>query len=164
MNGVGAPVQLAKPRKSAAMSFSFLARDAGRVHVCGHRGYSLVCPENTMPAMAAAKASGATTIEIDVVLTADGEPVVIHDRTLDRTTNGHGFAADLSLEQIRSLDAGAGFNARFAGTRVPTLAEAVDWAKREEMGVFVEIKEAGAAGPRRRPSGCIARSDGCLRP
>ena len=52
------------------------------------------------------------------------------------------FAADLSLEQIRSLDAGTGFNARFAGTRVPTLAEAVDWAKREEMGVFVEIKEA----------------------
>ncbi len=124
------------------MSFSFFAREAGRVHVCGHRGYSLVCPENTMPAMAAAKASGATTIEIDVVLTADGEPIVLHDRTLNRTTNGHGFAADLNLEQIRSLDAGAGFNARFAGTRVPTLAEAVDWAKREEMGVFVEIKEA----------------------
>ena len=124
------------------MSFSFLAREAGRVHVCGHRGYSLVCPENTMPALAAAKAWGATTIEIDVVLTADGEPIVLHDRTLDRTTNGHGFAADLNLEQIRSLDAGAGFNPRFAGTHVPTLAEAVDWAKREEMGIFVEIKEA----------------------
>jgi len=124
------------------MSFSFLAREAGRVHVCGHRGYSLVCPENTMPALAAAKAWGATTIEIDVVLTADGEPIVLHDRTLDRTTNGHGFAADLNLEQIRSLDAGAGFDPRFAGTRVPTLAEAVDWAKREEMGIFVEIKEA----------------------
>jgi len=124
------------------MSFSFLARDAGRVHVRGHRGYSLACPENTMPALAAAKAWGATTIEIDVVLTADGEPIVLHDRTLDRTTNGHGFAADLNLERIRSLDAGAGFNPRFAGTHVPTLAEAVDWAKHEEMGIFVEIKEA----------------------
>src|SRR5262250_3076843 len=124
------------------MAFSFLARQTGRVHVCGHRGYSRCYPENTMPAFEAAKACGATTVEADIVVTADAEPIVLHDRTLDRTTNGHGFAADLSLEQIRSLDAGAGFNARFAGTRVPTLAEAVDWAKREEVGVFVEIKEA----------------------
>jgi glycerophosphoryl diester phosphodiesterase len=124
------------------MPFSFLAREAGRVHVCGHRGYSLHYPENTLPAFAAAKAWGATTIEIDVVLTADGEPIVLHDRMLDRTTDGHGFAADLGLEQIRSLDAGAGFDTRFAGTRVPTFAEVVDWAKREEMGMFVEIKEA----------------------
>jgi len=123
------------------MPFSFLAREAGRVHVCGHRGYSLQYPENTLPAFAAAKAWGATTIEIDVVLTAEGEPIVLHDRTLDRTTNGHGFAADLGLEQIRRLDAGAGFDARFAGTQVPTLAEALDWARREEIGVFVEIKE-----------------------
>ena len=93
-----------------------------------------------MPAFAAAKSWGATTIEIDIVLTAEGEPIVLHDRILDRTTNGHGFAADLGLAQIRSLDAGAGFDARFAGTRVPTVAEALDWARREEMGVFVEIK------------------------
>ena len=121
---------------------SFLAREAGRVHVCGHRGYSLHYPENTLPAFAAAKAWGATAIEIDVVLSAEGEPIVLHDRTLDRTTDGHGFAADFALEQIRGLDAGTGFDMRFAGTRVPTLEEAVDWAAREEMGVFVEIKEA----------------------
>ena len=121
--------------------FSFRAREAGRVHVCGHRGYSLHYPENTLPAFAAAKASGATTIEIDVVLTAEGGPIVLHDRTVDRTTDGHGFAADLRLEQIRSLDARAGFDARFAGIRVPALAEVVDWAKREEIGIFLEIKE-----------------------
>jgi glycerophosphoryl diester phosphodiesterase len=124
------------------MAFSFLAREAGRVHVCGHRGYSLHNPENTLPAFAAAKACGATTIEIDVVLTAEGEPIVLHDRTLDRTTDGHGFAADFALELIRSLDAGARFNPRFAGTRVPALAEVVDWAAAEEMGIFLEIKEA----------------------
>ena len=124
------------------MPFSFLAREAGRVHVCGHRGYSLRYPENTLPAFEAAKAWGATTVEIDVVLTADGEPIVLHDRTLDRTTDGHGFAADLGLERIRSLDAGAGFNSRFAQTRVPTLAEVVHWAEPEEMGIFLEIKEA----------------------
>ncbi|MBV8088632.1 MAG: glycerophosphodiester phosphodiesterase [Alphaproteobacteria bacterium] len=124
------------------MSFSFLAREAGRVHVCGHRGYSLHYPENTLPAFAAAKASGATTIEIDVVMTAEGEPIVLHDRTLDRTTDGHGFAADFALEEIRRLDAGARFNPRFAGTRVPTLAEVVGWARAEEVGIFLEIKEA----------------------
>ena len=124
------------------MAFSFLAREAGRVHVCGHRGYSLHYPENTLPALEAAKAAGATTVEIDVVLTADGEPIVLHDLTVDRTTNGHGFAADLSLEQVRRLDAGIRFHPAFAGTRIPTVAEALDWAKTDDMGIVLEIKEA----------------------
>ncbi|APG89225.1 glycerophosphoryl diester phosphodiesterase (plasmid) [Sinorhizobium americanum CCGM7] len=124
------------------MAFSFLAREAGRVHVCGHRGYSLHYPENTLPAFEAAKAAGATTVEIDVVLTADGEPIILHDLTVDRTTDGHGFAADLSLEQIRRLDAGVRFHPAFAGTKIPTVAEALDWAKADDMGVVLEIKEA----------------------
>jgi glycerophosphoryl diester phosphodiesterase len=124
------------------MPFSFLAREAGRVHVCGHRGYSLRYPENTLPAFEAARAWGATTVEIDVVLTADGEPIVLHDLTVDRTTDGHGFAADLSLERIRALDTGSRLDPRFAGARVPTLAEALDWAKRADMGLVLEIKEA----------------------
>jgi glycerophosphoryl diester phosphodiesterase len=136
--------------------FSFMAREDGRVHVCGHRGYSLHYPENTLPAFEAAKARGATTIEIDVVLTVEGEPIVLHDRTLDRTTDGHGFASDLGLEQIRSLDAGAGFDARFAGTRVPTVAEVVDWAKHEQIGIFLEIKEA------ERPDLAVDRVAGLL--
>lgn len=124
------------------MAFSFLAREAGRVHICGHRGYSLRYPENTLPALEAAKAAGATTVEIDAMLTADGEPIILHDLTVDRTTNGHGFAADLSLEQIRGLDAGARFHPAFAGTVVPTVADALDWAKAEDMGIVLEIKEA----------------------
>jgi glycerophosphoryl diester phosphodiesterase len=124
------------------MPFSFLARETGRVHVCGHRGYSLHYPENTLPAFEAAKAWGATTVEIDVVLTADCEPIILHDRTVDRTTDGHGFAADFSLAQIRALDAGAHYHPRFVGTRIPALAEALDWAKREEMGLVLEIKDA----------------------
>jgi glycerophosphoryl diester phosphodiesterase len=124
------------------MPFSFLAREAGRVHVCGHRGYSLRYPENTLPALEAAKSWGATTVEIDVMLTADGEPIILHDTTVDRTTDGHGFAADLDLRRILSLDAGSAFDPRFAGTRIPTLAEVLDWSKREEMGLVIEIKEA----------------------
>ena len=124
------------------MAFSFLAREVGRVHVCGHRGYSLHYPENTLPALQAARVAGATTVEIDVVLTADDEPIVLHDLTVDRTTDGHGFAADLSLEQIRRLDAGVRFGANFAGTRIPTVSEALDWAMAENMGIVLEIKEA----------------------
>src|SRR5215472_185149 len=133
---------LARRSRFDTMPFSFLAREAGRVHVCGHRGYSLFYPENTMPAFEAARAYGATTVEADIVLTADAEPIVLHDRTLDRTNDGHGFAADFSLEQIRSLDAGAGCDSRFASTCIPTLVEVLDWATREEMGLFLEIKEA----------------------
>ena len=124
------------------MAFSFLASKAGRVHVCGHRGYSTHYPENTLPALEAAKAAGATTVEVDVVLTADGEPIILHDLTVDRTTNGHGFAADLSLEQIRRLDAAVGLHPAFAGTRIPTVAEALAWAKESDMGIVLEIKEA----------------------
>jgi glycerophosphoryl diester phosphodiesterase len=124
------------------MVFRFLALEAGRVHVCGHRGYSLHYPENTLPALKAAKLWGATSVEIDVVLTAEGEPIILHDFTVDRTTDGHGFAADLSLARIRDLDAGVRFDSRFAGTKIPTLAETLDWAKQEDMGIVLEIKEA----------------------
>ena len=124
------------------MPFSFLAREHGRVHVCGHRGYSLHFPENTLPAFHAAKSAGATTVEIDVVLTKDGEPIILHDLSVDRTTDGYGFAADLTFEQIRELDAGARFDPRFAGAKVPSLREALEWARRDSMGIVLEIKEA----------------------
>lgn len=123
------------------MPFSFLAGQAGHTHVCGHRGYSLRYPENTIPAFQAAKDWGATTVEIDVVLSKDGEAIVLHDHRVDRTTDGHGFAADLTLAQIEKLDAGAGFHSRFAGTKVPRLTETLEWAKREEIGVVLEVKE-----------------------
>ena len=109
------------------MPFPFLASEAGHVHVCGHRGYSLHYPENTISAFQAAKDWGATSVEIDVVLSKDGEAIVLHDHRVDRTTDGHGFAADLTLAQVRSLDAGARLDQRFAGTKVPLLAEVLDW-------------------------------------
>ena len=133
------------------MAFSFLTREAGRVHVCGHRGYSLHYPENTLPAFAAAKAWGATTIEIDVVLTAEGEPIVLHDRTLDRTTDGHGFAADFALEPdppASTLE--PALNPRFAGTRIPTLSEVVNWGRARGDGDLSRDQGGRAAGPHGR--------------
>ena len=75
------------------------------------------------------------------MLAADNQSIVLHDRTLDRTTDGHGFAADLSLEQIRRLDAGTRFDPRLCRNQHPHPCEVLDWAKHKEMGLFLEIKE-----------------------
>ena len=133
------------------MSISFRAADNGFTHVCGHRGYSLCFPENTIPGLEGARQAGATTVEIDIVLTRDGEAVLMHDELLDRTTNGHGFVADFDLAAIRKLDAAVAFGARFPGIRVPTLAEVMLWAKQHNVGVVVEMKD------RENPDGLSAR-------
>ncbi|HEU4348980.1 MAG TPA: glycerophosphodiester phosphodiesterase family protein [Actinoplanes sp.] len=96
------------------------------LHRVAHRGYSAVAPENTLPALAAAVLGGATHVEFDVRTTADGVPVVMHDRTVDRTTDGCGHVWDLTVDQVRELDAGSWFSPAYAGVRVPLLAEALD--------------------------------------
>jgi glycerophosphoryl diester phosphodiesterase len=96
------------------------------LHNVAHRGYSAVAPENTLPALAAGVLSGATFIEFDVRTTADGVPVVIHDRTVDRTTDGTGKVWELTLDEVSALDAGSWFSPAYAGTRVPRLAEVLE--------------------------------------
>ncbi len=91
--------------------------------IVAHRGNKSVTPENTLPAFASALHSGCDGIEMDVVLTADGVPVVIHDETVDGTTNGSGHVGQMTLAEIRQLDAGSWFSPGFAGTRIPTFAE-----------------------------------------
>jgi len=119
----------------------WLLSQTGRVHVCGHRGHSIAAPENTLAALRANHAAGGTTAEIDTVLTADGQILVIHDLTVDRTTDGTGVVADMTLEEVRTLDAGAWFGPEFAGERLPTLAEAIAVARSLGMGLEVEVKE-----------------------
>ena len=93
------------------------------MEVIAHRGASGTCPENTIPAFRRAAEIGAHMVELDVQLTRDGQPVVIHDWTLDRTTSGRGSVRRRTLAEIATLDAGSWFDEAFAGTRVPTLAE-----------------------------------------
>ena len=90
---------------------------------CAHRGDVKHFPENTLPAFAAAVAKGAHMIELDVYLTRDGVPVIIHDSTVDRTTDGTGNVTDFTFAEIRKLDAGSWFDPKFAGTRIPTFQE-----------------------------------------
>ena len=110
--------------------------------VIGHRGASIVAPENTMGAFRLALDLGADGIEFDVQLTADGHPVVLHDANLDRTTDGTGPLFDATLAQVRALDAGAWFDDEHAGARVPQLDEVLEL----DANVFeLEIKGWGRA-------------------
>lgn len=91
-----------------------------------HQGASYEAPANTLPAFLLAAALGADGIEFDVQLSKDGEVVVIHDFTLDATTNGSGSVSDHTLAEIKMLDAGGWFDPDFAGHRIPTLQEVID--------------------------------------
>jgi glycerophosphoryl diester phosphodiesterase len=91
--------------------------------IFAHRGASLHAPENTLEAFTLAMQHGADGVELDAKLSADGEVVVIHDSTVDRTTNGRGRVAALPLAELRALDAGSSFSEKFRGARIPTLDE-----------------------------------------
>jgi glycerophosphoryl diester phosphodiesterase len=112
----------------------------GLTRVAGHRGAKLRAPENTIAGFRAAKRLGAGWVELDAKLTRDGIPVVIHDETLERTTDGAGRVESATLKEIRWLDAGRWFAPEYAGEKVPTLAEALEAIAAEGMGVNVEIK------------------------
>lgn len=88
-----------------------------------HRGASKYAPENTLPAFELALEQGADGVELDVKLSADGQVVVIHDATVDRTTGGHGKVSKMTLAEMKALDAGASFEQGFRGTRIPLLEE-----------------------------------------
>lgn len=126
--------------------------------VVAHRGASAYAPENTVPAFTLAAEHGATFVELDLQRTKDGALVVLHDLTLERTTDVEevfpdrgrqvvvkGEArrqwplADFTLAEVRRLDAGRWFDARFAGTRIPTLAESIA-AVRGKSGLYIELK------------------------
>ena len=108
--------------------------------VIGHRGAAALAPENTLASLRAAAAAGASWVEFDVKLSQDGVAVLMHDETLDRTTDGHGAVAAASAAAIAALDAGAWFGAAFRGERVPTLAEAIAELARLGLGANIEIK------------------------
>jgi glycerophosphoryl diester phosphodiesterase len=108
--------------------------------VIGHRGAAASAPENTLAGMRAAHRLGARWVEFDVRLTADAQCIVLHDDTVDRTSDGSGAAALLSYAALRRYDAGAWFDRRFAGERIPSFEEVVDLLAELGLGANVEIK------------------------
>ena len=97
----------------------------GQVLNFAHRGANHDAPQNTLAAFRLAVEMGADGVELDVQASKDGEAVVIHDFTVDATTDGQGRVADKTLAELRELDAGSWFDARFAGQRIPTLQEVI---------------------------------------
>jgi glycerophosphoryl diester phosphodiesterase len=114
---------------------------AAHLVVVGHRGAAGYAPENTIPSFRKAIELGVDAVELDVHMSRDGRIVVIHDDTLDRTTDGTGSVHDRTLAELKKLDAGLKFGRRWRGTRIPTLEEVFD-----EVGVFeyrIEVKRGG---------------------
>lgn len=110
--------------------------------VFGHRGAAADAPENTLAGAREAKRQGAAWIEFDVQLTADLVPVIVHDATLDRTTDRTGVIASLNWPELQAADAGAWFAPRFAGERIPSLQQMLDEAAALGLGCNVELKAA----------------------
>ena len=110
--------------------------------IFAHRGASHAAPENTLPAFRRAVNVGADGVELDVHLTRDGVPVVIHDETVNATTDGTGRVTEMTLAEVKALDAGRHVDPAFAGTRVPTLEEVLVEIG-EKLLVNVELKPAG---------------------
>ncbi|MBI5352564.1 MAG: glycerophosphodiester phosphodiesterase [Chloroflexi bacterium] len=101
--------------------------------ILAHRGDFAHAPENTLPSFQQAIEKGADGVELDTKLTSDGHVIVIHDSTVDRTTDGKGKVASFTLESIRKFDAGLWFNEKFRGTRVPLLGEVFETVGKDKL-------------------------------
>lgn len=126
--------------------------------VISHRGASGHAPENTLAAFRRAVALGSTFIETDLQLSRDARFVAIHDDSLGRTTNGQGQVHDQTLAELRRLDAGSWFGSAFAGERIPTLEEILDFSKKHDVVFYLELKPAGSWGGEHALIGALRES------
>jgi glycerophosphoryl diester phosphodiesterase len=117
-----------------------------RIKIIAHRGAPKIAPENTLPAIKAALEIGVDMIEIDVHQTKDHYLVVIHNEKVDKTTNGRGYVREMTLDEIKSLDAGSWFDTGFAGTTVPTLQEVFEIMD-DTTRLLIEIKKGSPFYP-----------------
>ncbi|HXQ25385.1 MAG TPA: glycerophosphodiester phosphodiesterase family protein [Candidatus Acidoferrales bacterium] len=114
--------------------------------IIAHRGASGHAPENTLAAFERAVALGAQFIETDLHLTRDAQFVAIHDKTLERTTNGRGEVRNFTLAELRKLDAGMWFDRSFMDQRIPTLEDVLVFARQHDVVFYLEIKYDAAWG------------------
>lgn len=145
-------IAMSSTAQSASVSPAERLLALKRPLVIGHRGYSHLAPENTLPAFRLAKAAGADLVELDYYHTKDGKMIVIHDSTVDRTTDAvthWGGAkirvADKTLAELQVLDAGSWFNPPYPKTHLPTLVESLDEIQAGGGVTLIERKEGDAA-------------------
>jgi glycerophosphoryl diester phosphodiesterase len=113
--------------------------------IFAHRGASAYAPENTLAAFELAIAQQADAVELDVKLSADGHVIVIHDATVDRTSNGHGKVGNMKLAELKALDAGSYFSPQYAGEKIPTLEDVFDAVGRRTF-INIELKNQKTRG------------------
>jgi glycerophosphoryl diester phosphodiesterase len=118
--------------------------DLPRPIIIAHRGDKTNAPENTLAAFRLANENGADAVEFDVKLTADGQVIVLHDQTVNRTTNGKGKISQLSFADVRALDAGAWFSEKFKDERIPTLDEAFETVGKQ---LYINVELTNYATP-----------------
>lgn len=112
----------------------------GEFMIAGHRGAASLAPENTLAGFKKVLQSGVKWIELDTQLSADNTPVIFHDETVDRCTNGSSRVADLSLEQLQALDAGSWFSEEFSGEKILTLEQTLVFFMENDLNMNLEIK------------------------
>ena len=121
-------------------------KEASKIEVIAHRGGANLAPENTLAAIKQAISLGVDMIEIDVILSKDSAVIVIHDDTIDRTSDGSGIVKEMTLEEIKKYDAGSWFDEKFKGETIPTLEE-VFAAINGQCILLIEIKDGDEAYP-----------------
>jgi glycerophosphoryl diester phosphodiesterase len=127
-------------------SFARMAEHMRKPWIIAHRGASGYAPENTLAAFQRAVELGAPFIETDLHLTRDARFVAIHDKTLQRTTNGQGAVGNFTLAELRQLDAGKWFDRPFSGEYIPTLEDVLEFGRANDVVFYLEIKYEGAWG------------------
>lgn len=118
-----------------------LGQSTENILVAGHRGICALYPENTMVSFRAALEADVDNIEMDLNVTRDGRLVVIHDTTLDRTTDGEGKVRDYTFDRIKSFDAGAKFDKKFKGEKIPSFEEFLELVAPSRISLNVELKD-----------------------
>ena len=121
--------------------YDYIDYDA-TVKSINHRGYSTVAPENTLSAFKLSKQMGFKIVECDIAFTYDGVPVLLHDTTIDRTSNGTGNIADMTLEQVREYDFGSWMSENYAGEKIPTFEEFLKLCKEIGLKAYIDLKQA----------------------
>nr|BFE28785.1 hypothetical protein GCM10010200_010360 [Actinomadura rugatobispora] len=139
---VAVPLALAGPAHAAPERTAPFPYPDAELTLVNHRGLSPGFPENTLAAFRNSIAMGVDAIEIDLRLTKDGQIVILHDDTVDRTTDGTGRIGDLTLAQVKALDAGGHAGEEFAGERVPTYTETLEAVKGSGVRLLLDIKDA----------------------
>ncbi len=131
--------------------------------IIAHRGASGHAPENTLAAFERAVQLGAGFIETDLQLTRDAQFVAIHDPYLDRTTNGRGAVHEHTLAELRGLDAGKWFDRQFMDQRIPTLPEILEFAQKNDVVFYLEIKYSSAWGMHQTLVGELGKAENAAR-